>query len=508
MSRSRDGRRRSMGLRPAGDSLETRQLLNGSFPTYISKAELRSLLNDPPGQPAVRPNTPVLPYGTPAKQATFIDPSVCVTNGYAVIISGNSFIGPYAKLNAAAGVVKIGSYTAILDNASITANPSNVRGKRRSGDPDRRPGRDQLRCDGDGAFGDRRLQRATKPTYMGPGAVIDGAIIAPGAFVSALARVGPGVTVPSGMKVLPGVNVTTNAEASDPALGKVTPVTAADQADLVKTLNANYSLGIGYVTLYQGQAATGVSLGAMTIGVFNGNLAAVTGSNSQPGSPTASTAYLPPGTGPKYPTPHRGLVQGLLPSFTSRVTGGARFNQRAMKVQAALGRRNAIRADQGQPISVGSVAGTGYGVTINSPEGGSLTIGKQFSAAGGAVILGGTSAKPSVIGDNVAIGAGGGGRPQLAGERHDRRRARLRPELHLPRRNQHPRRRHLHQQHLRRPGQPLIRTARPRFVPTRAGPADFNVEPVPRRRWTRFGARAPCPTPRRSTRPRPRAGAA
>ena len=50
--------------------------------------------------------------------------------------------------------------------------------------------------------------------------------------------------------------------------------------------------------------------------------------------------------------------------------------------------------------------GPGYGVTINSPEGGSLTIGKQFSAAGGAVILGGTSAKPSVIGDNVAIGAG------------------------------------------------------------------------------------------------------
>ncbi|MDR3619675.1 MAG: carbonic anhydrase/acetyltransferase [Paludisphaera borealis] len=409
MSRSRDGRRRSMSLRPAGDNLETRQLLNGTWPTYISKAELRSLLNDPPGQPAVRPNTPVLPYGTPAKSATFIDPSVCVTNGYAVIISQNSFIGPYAKLNAQAGIVKIGSYTAILDNASITANPSNLHG---GPAPEVLIGSQVEISYGATVTGPAVIggyNAATKPTYVGPGAVIDGATIAPGAFVSALARVGPGVTVPAGMKVLPGANVTTDAEASDPALGKVTPVTAADQADLVKTLNANYSLGIGYATLYQGQSATGASPGVPSTvsGVFNGNLWTVTGANSQPGSPTASTAYLPPGAGPKFPTPHRPLLaQGLLGGFTSRVTGGARFTQRASNVQAALGRRNSIRADQGQPISVGSIAQTGSSVTINSPEGGSLSIGQQFSAGRGAVILGGTSAKPAVIGDDVTIGAG------------------------------------------------------------------------------------------------------
>ncbi len=395
-----------MGFGPAGDGLETRQLLNGSFPTYVSRAELRSLLNDPPGQPAIRPNTPVMPYGVSAKQGTFIDPSVCITNGHAVIVSQNGFIGPYAKLNAAGGIIKIGGYSVILDNASITANPTNAHGKPA---PEILIGEQVEISYGATVTGPAVIggyKSATRPTYVGPGAVIDGATIAPGAFVSALARVGPGVTVPAGMKVLPGANVTTDAEASDPALGKVTPVTAADQADLVKTLNANYSLGIGYITLYQGQSATGASPGTTTSGVFNGNLAAVTGSSQQPGSPTASTAYLPPGAGPKYPAPHRGLVQGLLPSFTSRVTGGARFNQRAMNVQAALGRRNAIRADQGQPISVGSIAGTGYGVTINSPEGGSLTIGHRFAAAGGAVILGGTSAKPSVIGDDVSIGAG------------------------------------------------------------------------------------------------------
>lgn len=392
-----------MGLRPAGDALETRQLLNGSFPTYISRAELRSLLNDPPGQPAVRPNTPVMPYGVSAKNGTFIDPSVCITNGYAVIVSQNGFIGPYAKLNATGGVIKIGGYTAILDNASITANPTSAHGRPV---PEVLIGEQVEISYGATVTGPAVIggyKGATKPTYVGPGAVIDGATIAPGAFVSALARVGPGVTVPAGMKVLPGANVTTDAEASDPALGKVTPVTAADQADLVKTLNANYSLGIGYITLYQGQSATGPSPGTTTSGVYNGNLAAVSGSESQPGAPTS---YLPPGVGPKYPSPRRGLVQGLLPGFTSRVTGGARFHQRAMNVQAALGRRNAIRADQGQPISVGSIAGTGCGVTINSPQGGSLTIGQRFAAARGAVILGGTSARPSVIGDDVSIGAG------------------------------------------------------------------------------------------------------
>jgi carbonic anhydrase/acetyltransferase-like protein (isoleucine patch superfamily) len=407
MSRSRDGRR-SMSLRPSGENLETRQLLNGSWPTYISKAELRSLLNDPPGQPAVRPNTPVLPYGTPAKSATFIDPSVCITNGYAVIISANSFIGPYAKLNAQGGIVKIGSFTAILDNAAIIANPSHQHGQPV---PEILIGSQVEISYGATVTGPSVIggyNSATKPTYVGPGAVIDGATIAPGAFVSALARVGPGVTVPTGMKVLPGANVTSDAEASDPALGKVTPVTAADLADLVKTLNANYSLGIGYATLYQGQSATGASPGVPSTvsGVFNGNLATITGSNSQPGSPTASTSYLPPGSGPKYPTPHRGLAQGLLSGFTARVTGGTKFDQRAKHVQSALGRRNSIRADQGQPITVGSIAQTGKSVTINSPEGGSLTIGQRFAAAAGAVILGGTSAKPAVIGDDVTIGAG------------------------------------------------------------------------------------------------------
>jgi carbonic anhydrase/acetyltransferase-like protein (isoleucine patch superfamily) len=380
----------------------------GSWPGYLSPAELRSLLHDPVGYPAVRPNTPVLPYGFTAAGATYIDPSACVTNGYAVIIGAGSFIGPYSKLDAAEGVVKIGAGTVVLDNAAIVANPSHVRGK---GVPEILIG-DRVEIgygatvNGPSVIGG--FGPAGRPTGVGPGAVIDGGDVEAGAFVSALARVGPGVTIPAGMKVLPGANVTTQAEATDPSLGKVTPATADDQAALERSLGANLSLRAGYITLYQGQSATGVSPGVpgTRTGVFNGNLAAITGSNNQPGSATAATPYLPPGAAPKYPSPRRGLVAAPLPNFTARATGNAAIAQRARFAQSSLGRRNSIRADQGQPIAIGSIARTGESVTINAPNGGALAIGQRFAAGPGAVILGGASGTNSVIGDDVSVGAG------------------------------------------------------------------------------------------------------
>lgn len=398
-----------MAARPWGEGLEDRRLMAGdSWPSYLSPAELKSLLRDPLGYPAVRPNTPVLPYGNPASNATFIDPSACITNGYAVIVSPRSFIGPYANLDAADGVVKIGGTSAVLDNASIVANPARTKGK----DVPEVVIGSQVEIgygatvNGPSVIGG--FDAAGKPTSIGPGAVIDGGDVEAGAFVSALARVGPGVTIPTGMKVLPGANVTTQAEASDPALGKVTAVTAADLAAKGKSLAANLSLGVGYIALYQGQSTTGVNPAVPTsrTGIFNGNLAAVTGSNNQPGSATATTAYLPPGAAPKYPSPRRGQVAASLAGFTARATGNASIQQRARFVQASLGRRNSIRADQGQPIAIGSVAATGRGVTINAPDGGALAIGQRFSAGPGSVILGGATGTNAAIGDDVSVGAG------------------------------------------------------------------------------------------------------
>jgi len=348
-----------------------------------------------------------MPYPTQSKLATYIDPTAKITNGYAVIVGAPSFIAPYSTLNAHGGIIKIGNSTDILDNATIVANPVH---------PHTAPAPQVLI--GDHvlvSYGAQILGPSTigayvssaEPTEIGPGAVIDQANVEPGAIVSALARVGPGVTVPSGYLVLPGKNVTTNAEASDPALGKVVSVTSSDLSAITSRLTANQSLATGYNTLFQGQSATGADpfVPSTVTGVFFGNPTTITGVSSEPGSATASTPYLPAGATPKFFIPDRGLVATPIHSFRARVTGAMNFNESAATLAHHLGRSNSIRADMGGPINIGSIAHTGNGVTINALSGGSLTIGQNFVAGNNATILGGSSTK-IVVGDNVSIGNG------------------------------------------------------------------------------------------------------
>jgi carbonic anhydrase/acetyltransferase-like protein (isoleucine patch superfamily) len=441
-----------MRFLPWGEGLEGRQLLSGSWwPPYISHAELKALLNNPVGNPAVPPNTPVLPFGAPVtvtptqpftfqpgapftvtSAPTFIDPTAQITNGYAVIVSSGSFIGPYSKLDAHGGIMKIGIGSTILDNASIVANPVHAH---TAPAPEVKIGNLVIIGYGAQVLGPSTIGAygsAAKPTGIGPRAVIDQAIIEPGAYVSALARVDPGVTVPSGFLVLPGKHVTTNAQASDPTLGMVVTTTGTPEArqivsELDQLRSTNLTLAAGYVQLYQGQAATGPSPGVdpAVSTVFNGNLAAVEGAGQQPGSATPATPFvtpgaaagvqpfLPPGRGPTFLSHRHDQVQGLLRGFRARATGRDVFvTQQAGHVAHRLGRSNSIRADQGQPpiaaqqINIGSIAQTGFGVTISAPlkgTGTTFTINQNFRADTGAVIIGAPGLR---IGDNVSIGAG------------------------------------------------------------------------------------------------------
>ena len=136
----------------------------------------------------------------------------------------------------------------------------------------------------------------------------------------------------------------------------VRAATSGDISDLNKKLAANLSLAQGYNTLYQGQSATGASYGvASTVtGIYNGSLAAIEGANDEPGSATATTAFLPAGASPEFLSPHQGLVAVTLNNFPARVTGKVVFNSMASTVAHGLGRSNSIRADLGQPITIGS----------------------------------------------------------------------------------------------------------------------------------------------------------
>ncbi|MBV8488853.1 MAG: hypothetical protein JO161_11285, partial [Planctomycetaceae bacterium] len=312
MDRSQRSGSRPARFLPSGEGLEERQLLSsGSWPRYIPHGELFALLHNPTANPVVRPNIPVMPYGITPASSGFIDPTAHIVNGYAVLVATPSFIAPYTTLNAHGGLIKTGIGSVILDNASIVANPLH---------PHTAPAPEVLI--GNQVvigYGAQVLGPSTIGSYasgapaagIGPGAVIDQANVAAGAYVGALAQVGPGVTIPAGKFVLPGQTVMTAADLTNPA--KVVTIQgnalATQQVNELNQLRAtNLTLALGYIALYQGQAATGGTPGVSPTQttIFNGNLANVEGAAPQPGAgtPTATTA---PGPGPTFPSPY--LVQ-------------------------------------------------------------------------------------------------------------------------------------------------------------------------------------------------------
>jgi carbonic anhydrase/acetyltransferase-like protein (isoleucine patch superfamily) len=347
----------------------------------------------------VRPNTPVLPFVSPSSTATFIDPSVRIVAGQQITIGSQSYLAPYANLDAQGGLIKFGRFSTLQDNATLVANPNGAAGL-----PEIQVGDLVAIAYGATIAGPSQVggyEDAAALTYVGPNAVVDGATISPGAFVSARAYVGPGVTLPAGLKVLPGAVVTTQAEAADPALGKVAPVTAADLSALNTTILDSIALASGYTTLYQGVSSTGASPATTTSGIFNGNLAAVSGISAEPGRTAVS--FEPPQTSPKFPNARGKLIASTIPNFRARVIGGVVVHQRTSDFALGLGRSDSIRGDVGQPIEIGTLGRLGNFVSIHAPRNGKLTIGQNFRAGDHAVILGGTRA---VIGDNVEIGAG------------------------------------------------------------------------------------------------------
>lgn len=372
-------------FRPQAEVFEGRLLLSGAA------AHASHPLRTPGFFHPERPNTPVSPHEAPYSSATFIDPSVHLIEPKRMAVGSSTYIAPFALLDGTAGFVSVGNGTIIGDNASLIANPA-----RAAGNPGVLIGNVTLISQGATVRGPSAIG-AFAPgqglaTYVGPNAVIDGANLAPGSYVSALARVGPGVTIPTGIRVLPGANVTTQAEAIDPALGKVVPLTTTELGAVAAALGQGPKLAAGYATLYQGNPVTGRTDEAVPKGVYNGNLATVLG-----------VSAAPDGKRPTFTYRNGFLHSGTNPNVRPRVIGNLKFGVMQRMVLHRLGKGTSIRADEGLPMTIGSVAGTGRRATIHNPLNAGLTVGQNLSLGAGAVLLGGTSA---ALGDNVAIGDG------------------------------------------------------------------------------------------------------
>ncbi|MDB5353167.1 MAG: bifunctional N-acetylglucosamine-phosphate uridyltransferase/glucosamine-phosphate [Planctomycetota bacterium] len=351
----------------------------------------------------VRPNTPVLPYGAAASVATFIDPTTRIHDGNRISLGAKTYVAPFAGLDATDGYIRIGQNSAILDNALIQSNAKRTLNVLGVSIGERVVIGYGARVFGPSKIGDFGVLSA--PTEIGPNAVVDGATIAPGAIVGAGAVIQPGITIPRGIRVLPRAVVTTAAEATDPRLGKVVLATATDLAAISTELSTSTALAAGYATLYQGQAATGPAgspvASTTTPNLFNGDLSTVMGTSQEPGSPAVS--FEPSRRGPVFSGPKGRLFEGNFRAFPARIIGGVIFHQSARRLQHNIGKNVSIRGDEGQPIVIGSIAHLDRSVTIHAVRGGTLTIGNNFRAGTGAVILGGAG---STIGDGVTVGSG------------------------------------------------------------------------------------------------------
>ncbi len=395
----------------------------------------KGFLNNPAGVQAVRPNTPVLPFGSTLSAASFIDPSVTIVNGKHTVVGTQSYVAPYAVLNSQTGFIKIGGKSDILANAQIISNPNRLTHYPTSvliGDQvSIGPGATILGPSKIGVYG-----TSAKNTGIGPNAVIDGATIQPGAIVGGLARVGPGVIIHTGMYVIPGSNVTTEAQATNPALGMVEAIPAASTTALASNITRYPALAAGYTFLYQGNSATGANPGSSSSTVYNGNLTLVEGASPEPGNATTTAttgiAFETTTTNPAEPSflgPYKPSVMANLFNFKARIIGGVSFGERPAVVAAYIGQGDVILGDQGQPIKFKTDPYLGNNVTIGSPGGGitttttttttygvsktttttkstgAMTFGTNFAAGDHSVILGGTAASYT-IGNDVTIGSG------------------------------------------------------------------------------------------------------
>ena len=362
----------------------------------------------PPCTPTAA-NRPVCPASAPAKTASFLDPTARVTAPTHVELGPEVYVGPFARLLAADDAdIVIGAESNVQDNVvvrartvrSAAATQALQSAGLRAG-AGVRTGKAVILAHGASVVGPARLGVPSDGTPPGAdsgifvsfGALVDGAILERDSGLSALSRIGPGLRLKTGLIVLPGKDVRTQAQAQDPALGKVRPITEADRLFNAGVVEVNVSLAREYSVLARQK------------------LSAVRGINVDPGgnefdrtrhAPRVESALC---TGPEV----------VRPDFRNRIIGDACFEDSLARLGRRMGSSISIRADEGGPFGIGSIASMGNRVIFHALEGSDLRVGSRITYGSGAIVHGGGRpstnattglADPTIIGNDVRLGKG------------------------------------------------------------------------------------------------------
>jgi carbonic anhydrase/acetyltransferase-like protein (isoleucine patch superfamily) len=322
-------------------------------------------------------NRPVCPAAAAAATASFIDPTASITGTLTrVTIKEQTYIGPFAAVTAS-GNVAIGHATNLQDNVVVGGKGAVTLGD------------EVILAHGAQVMAPATIGRTAvagehNASFVGFNSLVEGAKIEHDAMVLHLARVAPGVTVKHGMVVLSGKNVTTQAQADNVALGKVTPITDGLRAFMEGVLHVNKAFAREYTNLYRD------------------NSTHVRGINYDPGNSDFN---------PLRNLPTLDGVATRAPGFRNRIIGDVTMADSLSVLSAVMGDFISLRADEGEPFHVGSIGKMGDRTTFHALEHTGLDIHDHVSYGNRSIVHGGsgpaTSANPhaaTVVGDDVSIG--------------------------------------------------------------------------------------------------------
>jgi carbonic anhydrase/acetyltransferase-like protein (isoleucine patch superfamily) len=347
-----------------------------------------------------RDHIPVCPADAPAGTASFLDPTTTVSGADHVSLGERVYVAPFAELfaseeapisigaesNAQDNVLVLGSHELAGDHSPATTGEQAA--------PGVEVGERVIMAHGVSVIGPARIgvdgedipadPDDDQEVFLSFGAQVDGATLQINTGVSALGRVGPGVTLPSGMLVLPGKNVTTDAEAGDPALGKVREINEADVAFNEAVIEVNVEFARVYTKLYRE------------------NPNAVRGVSVDPGHTEFNhDRNLPSFAG----------VEQAVPGHRNRIIGDVNLDDPFRRYTRVSGDRISLRADEGEPFGIGYVYTMGDDVIFHALEHTDLITGDGVSYGEGAIVHGGGRVvaegqpeEPTRIGDGVTLG--------------------------------------------------------------------------------------------------------
>ena len=340
-------------------------------------------------------NRPVCPAGAPPELANFLDSTVTVEEAENVFLGGRVYVGPFAKLIAGDDApITIDDESNVQDSVRILAEGGE------DADDREYPLRNGLDEEEGVEIGDRVIL-AHGATVKGPakigigggdidpdpdddqevfvsfGTEVDGAVLQRNTGISALGRVGPGVTLKSGFIVLPGKNVTTQAQADNPALGKVRLITAADVAFSEAVIEVNVALAREYSRLaYESRSN-------------------VRGINFDPGNTFFNPDRDLPNTNAEVPPPGAefeecdGGQETRRPGFRNRIIGEVCLEDSVERLDSVMGSEVSLRADEGEPLSFGHIDRMGSGFISHALEETTVEVGENVRYGRDAIVHGG-----------------------------------------------------------------------------------------------------------------------